>query len=1024
MNYQLTGLKFFTDFYDIDETNVFAAFSFYSGFNNDNIVYPENNFSNSASGILNNSNTFFSNYGSGYFNGNTNFILNKNYDFEDSIVFISYEKLSFGDQILLSSVTGNSFNTYAGFCVGINDANKLYFRYWNPVEGPFTFTYSKVLADKNLIILSRSESNFTIGSYNNNTFSFEFENFNIFNNSFKNSNFLMVGSKSVNVPWLENSKNFVGYIDKFYIINDLNAFSYRDEIVSGLYAVPTGIINQTFIEECYETGTFIESGYSYIEITGTTISGFLSGTNQLSGYVLSGSGYSYLDVTGFERILIGFYTDLCGETFELYEDIPVSGLVNKIIDVNVPVFQDIFVTGYVEVELSGIVSGNILVPITGLECVKVPNDDGVTVFYIDSNYLSSLYYKEISLLSKINNQTDIVEIFTEKYALETLFYNRDLFYDDLNKNYFYIDKEYSQNEILLFGNGQALIDSGYQLIPNGYETIRSPNLDYFITGITVETNKFFGNEDYLFYDYFSGNFWAFENTGNGINIPNNINNYWLFKNGQKLIENKDYTVATLSGSNYSLQFILNDSSIVSSAWGRQISSNVDSSILVVTSQTDFQNGFQDGAAYIYTKNSENKFVFKQKITGRNGSLLGTSVDITDDGSIILLGASNAVFIYTGNGQNGWQFKQEVTGGGQNFVEDGAGAGGPGDLFGRRVSINKNGSIFIVGASSDSQNGADAGASFIYTGNGQNGWQFKQKLTGRLLGAFGSSVHINDSGNVLMMAGPTDRFGPVFRAGAVFVYTGNSQNGWTFKQSLNGLNADSRFGWDIDANNDSSVLLISCQNSNPSLVYTGNAINGWSLKGPLSYPSNADTFGSRVAVNKDGSVLFLSSIREDIPNGIDAGASFVYTGNAQNGWNLKQSLFVEDSNDDFFGQDLTMNGDGSILMMSSTNYIGNDNKGAVAIYTLDKQIQLIDNNQNYYIIKEIPNNFTYTSGNLGSLKLPRNFNHNCSQVYYNGIKQKINNNYIENAIFDLISGNKHEFDFSLDLIYNNTDDFFV
>jgi hypothetical protein len=80
-------------------------------------------------------------------------------------------------------------------------------------------------------------------------------------------------------------------------------------------------------------------------------------------------------------------------------------------------------------------------------------------------------------------------------------------------------------------------------------------------------------------------------------------------------------------------------------------------------------------------------------------------------------------------------------------------------------------------------------------------------------------------------------------------------------------------------------------------------------------------------------------------------------------------------------------------------------------------------KNIIIIKEIPDNFLYFSGNFGSIKLTGNFNNTCSQVYLNGIKQKINYSYLENGNFDMISGIFYENQNSY-IIYNNTDDFFV
>jgi hypothetical protein len=534
-----TGVKFFGSLFGLNTNDVFAAFSFYSGFRNNNIVYSEDWATNSASGILNNTGQFFSRFGSGFFNGSTYMNLNKTYSIENSTIFLSYQKSRTEDEILISSVTGTNFLNYSGFCLGINDANKLYFKYWNPVEGAFTFTYNGVLSDKNLIILNKTESSIALGHYNNNTFSFEIEEFDIFRNSFAQSNFLYIGGKPNNVEWV-TSKNFSGYIDKLYIFNNIDFYLYRNSIASGFFNVVTGFAGEV-VSECYETGFLSESGYLYWEITGTTLSGYQTGRFEITGYSLSGSGYFYSGVTGYDIISVGFYTDNCGNTTELFERIALSGRISGNVDISVPLYGTVISTEYIEILQSGLLSGNVLIPETGQICnERIDLIEGFSSI-TDLNYLSSLSYKEITLYSEVKNN-DIVEIFREPYSNKELFYNKNLFYDNFNNNYFYIDKEYAKDEILMFGNGQALIDDGYQLIPDGYEIIRSPNVDYFITGTTVETNKFFVQEDNLFYDSVSGRFFAFKNTGNIISFPNTLlnTNFWVFKNGQKLILNIDY----------------------------------------------------------------------------------------------------------------------------------------------------------------------------------------------------------------------------------------------------------------------------------------------------------------------------------------------------------------------------------------------------------------------------------------------------------------------------------------------------
>jgi hypothetical protein len=547
-NNRFTGVKYFVDTLGINVENVFAAFSFYSGNNFDNIVYPEKWATNSASGLYTGSSSFYDYPGTGYFNGQNFFKLNKNLNFDNTTIFLSYQKLRSQDEILLSSAQGNNFNNYSGFCLGVNNANKLYFKYWNPVEGVFTFTYNKIIADKNLIILNRNGSVFSIGSYNTNSLQFEMEEFNIFQNSFANSNSLYVGGTPEinNVNWLFNSFNFSGYIDKLYIFDNEDVLIYKNSLVSGLFINVTGAEGE-LIKDCYLTGTSINSGFLYSQITGTLISGFQSGSIGITGYTISGSGYSYSGITGYLDVYIGQRIDNCGVSYDIIERQALSGLINSTININVPLIGTILSTGYIEIPLSGLISGNVLIPQTGEVCNEIFNVTGNVQYIVDENYLKSLSYNEITLFYPNTDNQNITEVYLEPYKNETLIYNRNLLYDSLYENFFFIDKEYKQNEILLFANGQTLIDGGYKLIPSGYNIIRRPEIDYFLTGTTVETEKFFITEDNLFYDYFSGKFYWNKNTGRFINIPNNLgNNYWVFQNGQKLIKNKDFTTLGLS----------------------------------------------------------------------------------------------------------------------------------------------------------------------------------------------------------------------------------------------------------------------------------------------------------------------------------------------------------------------------------------------------------------------------------------------------------------------------------------------
>jgi len=552
MAQQYTGSKFFAELVGVDMPQIAAAFSFYSGFNNSNLVPPDSWASGSNTGVVNNTGIFFSNSGTGTFNGNTYMSLSGSHLLDNSIIYISYEKLRTGDEILLSSAEGNNFNNYSGFCLGINDANKLYFKYWNPIEGSFAFTYSGILANKNLIYLNKNSSIITLGHFNNNQNIFETQDFEIFQNSFVEGGNLKLGGHQNYINWINNTaENFSGYIDKFFLYKDTVSL-YKNILVSGLFANPTGYAG-SYVTNCFITGGLVNSGFSYTGVTGIGIVPFISGITGITGYSTGISGYSYSGITGYNQIYLGFFIDNCGNSGDIFNSTPISGLITKQIIVNNALTGVSFISGFNQVQLTGRITGSTLVSVSGEFCDIIFQPDGSVEYQISDKFLSSLSYNEISLLSQVRNDNDILELYYTNYEPKFLEYNRSLIFDSLNENYFYFDRNLNRDEILLFANGQALIESGYSLIPSGYQIIQRPNLDYFITGNTVETNKLYALQDQLFYDYITGKFYATKINGifsSGYAFTNPTNqsqNIFVYLNGQKLIRNINYELIS-SGS--------------------------------------------------------------------------------------------------------------------------------------------------------------------------------------------------------------------------------------------------------------------------------------------------------------------------------------------------------------------------------------------------------------------------------------------------------------------------------------------
>lgn len=603
-----TGMPYFLDQIGVPISSATAAFSFYNkSLINNQTVPPDNWAINSFSGILNtgSTGTFFQYSGTGYFNGSTIMKLNAPYTFDNDTILLSYEKLRTGDEILLSSATGNSFSTYSGFCLGVNNANKLYFKYWNNVEGVFSFTASNILANKNLIIINRNNNVLTMGNLNNNTLSFETETFYIKNNVFKQSDQLFLGGIYPNINWANNSSNFSGYVDKFFIFKNI-PFFYNQYIVSGIlhiYSGKLGYIQNT----CYTTGYFIESGFSTSGITGFLTNSSNLNITGITGYITGVTGYSYSGVTGYNNILLGYYSNNCNITSAIYGQTPLSGLITINYSYNFPQTGIISFTGYNQIPLTGQITGSKQVYITGEICTGVFLETGASIFFKDTDYLESLSFSEISLLSEINKQNDIVEVYYESYQDKNLNYNKNLNFNFIKNNF--TTENNLTSGTLVFCNGQLIIDSGYYLETIGYDTFIRTNNDYFITGNEIYVNNLINGNDDLFYDGFTGDFEFLSITGihSGMQLAGkNFNNKFVFVNGQKLISGITYTgnntfnLNIPSGNNY---VYIKSIPTLNNITGNESTLKIQTKNLNKTSSQVYLNGIKQKLNNNYVENS-------------------------------------------------------------------------------------------------------------------------------------------------------------------------------------------------------------------------------------------------------------------------------------------------------------------------------------------------------------------------------------------------------------------------------------
>jgi hypothetical protein len=429
--------------------------------------------------------------------------------------------------------------------------------------------------------------------------------------------------------------------------------------------------------------------------------------------------------------------------------------------------------------------------------------------------------------------------------------------------------------------------------------------------------------------------------------------------------------------------------------------------------------------------------------------------------------------------NNWILKHEISG--FNFPI-------------HRINTNSNASIITVSVLSE-PSPQELGVVYIYTGNKNNGWKLKQTLTGECTqftfpntdcdsSIFGDTVKISENGSTILITNPIKITGsntiPVqtTRFGIVNLYTGNSNNGWSLKQTIYPPLPiyPNNFGSNVEMYKDGSMLFISENFStyNYLSIYTGNN-NGWSLKQiiPSSGVLDLSSFMiDSISISNNEDVIALGCPRYG-DNLFLSGITLIYTGDKNNQWHLKQKITGDGLNFNF-GTSTSINNDNSIIAIGA-NYdkwltpLGflNNNRGSVFIFTGDRNngwnfyqklsgenidsafgtFVSINNNKNYIFVDHaesyaslftnnnivlnknlsltgslisVSKNFDYNLTTSGTpiLNLNNNFYFDHTEVYVNGIRQTLNYDYLELSKFDIATGIKILLENNKNYIYNN------
>lgn len=246
-----SGINYFSELNGlIDLWDVFYTFesgtSLISSISGANPIY--------SGAVIGDQASFWSKPGSGLFTGGYVAINNHTGLVSPSFTHIfSFEELTTGKQLLYSNIGGGS-----GYEIGLTDTKKIYAKTFNS-NGPVVIATNFNLSSKNLITVSYLSNSFEFGYYNFNSQSLESERYTQLADKLISNKQSILGS------------GFNGYMDYYLYFNLLINSNTLNEIISGVYNIPTGYTYQT------ETVcTEIITGYQSIPYTITGITGYVN----------------------------------------------------------------------------------------------------------------------------------------------------------------------------------------------------------------------------------------------------------------------------------------------------------------------------------------------------------------------------------------------------------------------------------------------------------------------------------------------------------------------------------------------------------------------------------------------------------------------------------------------------------------------------------------------------------------------------------------------------------------------------
>ena len=404
--------------------------------------------------------------------------------------------------------------------------------------------------------------------------------------------------------------------------------------------------------------------------------------------------------------------------------------------------------------------------------------------------------------------------------------------------------------------------------------------------------------------------------------------------------------------------------------------NTDGTLAVGAYRSDV-NGTESGLTRIFQFDGTSWNQSGNDINGdAAGDWLGYSVDLNDDGQILVVGA-------TGNNNKGvlrvYQWQDPAN----DWLQIGQDIDGEniGDSFGFSCSINSVGDIVVGGAVFNDDSGNDSGSVRVFQYNGSSWDQLGQDIDGEYSeDKSGHSVSLSSDGYTLSVgAGHNSENG--FEIGHVRIYTFDiNTNTWIQKGSdIDGEGPDpDHFGYSNSISSDGYTVAVGAPANNQQSTtppqghvraYKFDGVN-WLQVGQDIDGIGIGNAGWDVSLSGDGSVLILGSPQNNT-NGSYSGEARIYQ-LAANNWNQIGITINGQGVDYSLGADTDINRAGTKIAISATLANGGPTgqyTGMVQVYDIGTLLNTNENDQNLIVsISPNPSNSIVTINSIKDYKI--------------------------------------------------------